>query len=139
MTELEDAGALKMEEIPNTLGGYVDGWKKFKDDTGVEIVLSEEAVCNRIYRYAGTLDRMILWKGKKAVVDIKSGNSAPWHALQTMAYAKCYNEPLLRFCLYLSNRGQYQLEEHKDPSDWDVFRGALAVVNWKRKQGLLKL
>ena len=139
MTELEDAGALKIEEIPHPLAGYVDGWTKFKDDMSIEILASEEPVCNPIYRYAGTLDRRVIFKGKKAIIDIKSGLSAPWHGLQTMAYAKCFDEPLLRFCLYLADDGRYSLEEHKDPTDWDVFRAALAVVNWKRKQGMLKI
>ncbi len=63
---------------------------------------------------------------------------APWHAVQTIAYAKCFNRPMQRFALYLAESGKYLLEEHKDMSDWDVFRGALAIMNWKRRVGILK-
>jgi len=139
VTELEDKGALKIEEMPHPLAGYVDGWKKFKEDMKIEVISSEEPVYHPTYLYAGMLDRRVLWKNKEAVIDIKSGVSAPWHVLQTIGYAKCFDRPLLRFCLYLGNDGTYSMEEHKDPSDWDVFRAALALVNWKRKKGLVKV
>lgn len=139
VTELEDKGVLKMEELPNPLSGYIEGWRKFKEDMKIQVLSSEEPVFNPIYKYAGTLDRRILWKGKEAIIDIKSGVSAPWHALQTSAYARCFDRPLLRFCLYLSNDGNYSLEEHRDTTDWDVFRSAVTVVHWKRRKGLIKI
>lgn len=139
ITELSDKGALVEDKIENPLLPYLDAWKKFKEDTKIEVLSAEEPVYHPIYKYAGMLDRRVMWKKKEAVIDIKSGVSAPWHACQTSAYAKCFNRPMLRFALYISGEGTYRLEEHKDYDDWDVFRAALAIVNWKRKTGAFKI
>lgn len=139
VTELDDAGALDTTKLVNPLLGPLEGWRKFRDDSKIEVLGTEEVVYHSIYLYAGKCDRRIRWKGKLGVIDIKSGGRAPWHALQTMAYAKCYPDPMTRFCLYLGSDGTYRLEEHNDPSDWDVFRAALALVNWKRKNGSVKI
>lgn len=139
ITELSDKGALVEDKVENPLLPYLDAWKKFREDTQIEVLATEEPVYHPIYKYAGMLDRRILWKKKEAVIDIKSGMSAPWHHLQTAAYAKTFNRPMLRFSLYISGEGTYHLEEHSNYEDWDVFRSALAVVNWKRKMGALKI
>jgi hypothetical protein len=138
-TEHLDKGDFKKAREINPITGYVDAWEKFRADTGVEILGIEEPVYHPIYLYAGMTDRRVLWKGKEGVIDIKTGIRAPWHCIQTMAYAKTYNRPLLRFSLYVDRKGDYYLDEHKDPGDWDVFRSALAIVNWKRRNGLVKV
>lgn len=139
LTELHDAGALDESKIENPILPYLDGWKRFKEETKVEVAAIEEAVYNPIYFYAGKVDRRIFWKGREGVIDIKSGLRAPWHGLQTAAYAKTYQRPMLRFCLYLADDGTYELEEHKETTDWDIFRAALAIVNWKRKNQMVKI
>jgi len=139
VTELDDAGALDTSKIVNPLLGPLEGWRKFKQDSKIEVLGVEEAIYHPIYLYAGKCDRRIRWKGKEGVIDIKSGVRAPWHGLQSMAYAKCYPRPMTRFCLYLGSDGTYKLEEHDDPSDWDVFRAALTVANWKRRNGTVKV
>lgn len=138
ITELDDTNQLP-QEILNPIVAHLDGWRRFKDESGIEILGIEELVHNPIYRYAGKLDRRVRFNGREAVIDIKTGRWAPWHAIQTSAYAKTFNRPLDRYCLYLPGDGTYQLDEHKDPSDWDVFRAALLIVNWKRKAGVVKL
>lgn len=139
LTELDDKGALDISQVEHPAVPYIEGWRKFKEETGIEVLATEEPVYHPIYLYAGTLDRRIRWKGREGIIDIKSGIPAPWHALQTAAYARCFDRPLQRFALYLSEDGSYRLEEHRDLHDWDVFRAALAIVNWKKKVGLLKL
>ena len=138
VTELDDAGALDTSKVENPLLGPLEGWRKFKTDTNIEVLAIEEGVYHPIYRYAGKLDRRVMWRGKEGIIDIKSGAKAPWHPIQTMGYAKCFDRPMQRFCLYLSSDGQYALEEHKDPSDWDVFRAAVCLASWKRKAGMIK-
>lgn len=140
VTELDDKGALNeaANDIVNPVIPYLDAWRKFKDETGVEVLQTEEAVFHPIYRYAGTLDRRVLWRGREGIIDLKSGLKAPWHTLQTAAYAKTFNRPLLRFSLYLRQNGTYELDEHKDPDDWEIFKAALLLVNWKKKNGTVK-
>ena len=139
LTELHDAGALDESKIVNPLVPYLDGWKKFKEETSVEVLGIEDPVYHALYRYAGKIDRRVRWNGKEAVIDIKTGLKAPWHALQTAAYAKCFDYPMNRFCLYLSDDGSYEVEEHRELTDWDIFRSALAIVNWKRRNNLIKV
>jgi hypothetical protein len=138
ITELDDAGNLP-KEIVNPLVPYLDGWRLFREESKVEVLAIEELVHNPLYRYAGKLDRRIRFNGREGIIDIKSGVQAPWHPIQTMAYAKCFDRPMERYCLYLPGDGSYQLKEHKDPSDWDVFRAALVIVGWKRKMGMLRI
>jgi hypothetical protein len=138
LTELHDTGALDESKVENSILSYLYAWKRFKEDTGIEVLAIEEPVYHPIYLYAGKVDRRVRWNGNEAVIDIKSGLYAPWHALQTAAYAKTYGRTMLRFCVYLSDDGSYDLKEHLDPTDWDIFRSALAIANWKRKNNLLR-
>ncbi len=136
LTELDDQGAIDPSKMINSLAGHLDGWRRFKEDSKLEILGTEEAVYHPIYKYAGKLDRRVLFRGREAVIDLKTGMMAPWHHIQTMAYAKCFSRPMLRFSLYLGEGGVYKLSEHTNPDDWDVFRSALLIVNWKRRNGL---
>lgn len=140
LTELADSGALTRENIPNPLTGYVDGWERFKKETRVIVLAVEEPVVNRIYGYAGKLDRRVTLAGRESIIDIKTGLSAPWHGAQTTAYARCFSNwpDLSRFCLYIDGDGSYKLEEHKDPRDWDLFRACLTIYAWKARNGLLR-
>jgi hypothetical protein len=139
LTELHDAGALDESKIENPILPYLDGWKRFREENQIEVLGIEEVVFHPIYRYAGKTDRRVMWNGREAIVDIKSGLKAPWHGLQTAAYAKCHPRPMNRFCLYLSDDATYEIVEHREPTDWDIFRSALAIVNWKRRHNIVKV
>ena len=139
ITELDDAGQLP-NEIVNPIVPYLDGWRRFKDESKCELVATEESVYHRIYKYAGKLDRRVRLNGREAVIDIKTGLQAPWHPIQTSLYARCFDRHMDRYCLYLPGNGDYRLIEHKNhDEDWSVGKAAILIVNWKRKQGVLKL
>lgn len=111
--------------------GYVRAWEKFKHVSGCEIIASEERVCSEAYRFAGTLDRVIL-HGCNMLVDIKTGSSAEWHRLQTAGYRLCRDErPLARAAVYLNPNGSYRYVPHPDRRDEDVFKAALTVAKWR--------
>lgn len=101
-------------EVYDTLGvimdtaeaPYVEAWAKFRTDNKVQIIASEQAVCNKEHWYAGTLDRIIslIVAGFPitAILDIKSGTKADWHRFQLGAYALCWPDPLdIGIVLYL--------------------------------------
>lgn len=123
------------------LQGYLAAWCKFCEESHCEFRSIEERVCSETWGVAGTIDRSMYFRGggRHAVIgDIKTGGPAPWHALQTAGYGICRGTRQPRMCVYLKPDGAYKIETHNDSSDYDAFHAALALYNWKLKEGLLK-
>lgn len=135
ITELHDKGTLAEQSVPPGLRGYLEAWKSFLADSKCEITAIEEIVANGDCSYGGTLDRRANWGGVPYVLDIKTGAKAPWHSVQTAAYAYCFNPPVCgRACVYLRKEGKYSAVVHGAlEGDWDVFRAALIVARWRNK------
>jgi len=138
VTDLYDKNVLDMTKIENPLIAPLECWKKFRSDTKLEVLDSEQPVCNVLYRYAGMLDRRVMLNGREAVIDIKSGIQTSWHSIQTILYAKCFDRPLRRFCLYLGDSAYKLVPHDNDQEDWAVARACLTIVAWKKKVGALK-
>lgn len=136
MTELFDKGALDVDKLDNPVLPYFEGYLAFLEDHKPVMISIEELVGNLVYWYAGRLDRRLILHDHEVLLDIKTGQPAAWHGLQTSAYAKCIGRPLRRAALYLSDKGTYKLEYFDHPDDWDVFRAALTLVMWKRNNGV---
>lgn len=125
----------KGEEIdPNSIdprvAPYLPGWTKFKAEMRPEILAIEERVEHPVYKYHGTLDRIIRVGHAEIVADIKTGPPAPWHAVQLAGYALCFTRPLDRWGIYLNSDGGYRLEKYGDRKDYDVFKAALTVASF---------
>lgn len=120
--------------------GYVDAWLKFKRESGFSCQPGgiERMFVNEAYGYAGTIDRDCKLGPADATLDIKTGQPAAWHAIQTAAYRQGSHSMALRVCVYLSDDGRYKLVRHTDTNDFNVFLAALAVRNWKHNKGLIK-
>ncbi len=126
-----DDDDLDWKIVPDDYFNYLLAYKKFLKEVKPEWEASEEIVFNATYNYVGTLDRRGPVFGRKAIVDLKSGGKLPWHRLQVAAYAACFDEPHDRYSLYLRRNGSYKLEQYKDRNDIKIFRGSLALSNWK--------
>ncbi len=79
--------------IAPSVRAFLD-WKKgreFQLLEGPEGV--ERRVLDKDHKYAGTIDLVVMYEGKKGIVDIKTGSSL-WdeYALQTAAYCNAYNK-----------------------------------------------
>lgn len=77
-------------------------------------------------RFGGTPDRVGRVLALRAVLDEKSGDPEPWHALQTALQAvlradalKLPPKAIARFALYLKPNGRFKLEQHKNAHDFD--------------------
>jgi hypothetical protein len=70
------------------------------------------------------------------LVDIKTGAPQPWHCLQLAAYRNGAGMKLRRAGLYLSPTS-YKFVQHAGAHDWDVFRAALVLFNWRKQCGML--
>lgn len=130
-TALYDRGELDETSVDGRITGYLDAWVRFKSDSGFQPHLIEEPVGNENPMYAGTLDRAGTIGEASAILDIKTGHMPAWAALQTAAYQRCKPHYRQRFGVELRENGTYRMTPFTDRNDWNVFAGALALVNWK--------
>lgn len=136
-TELYDAGDLDMSELHPTLKAYLNGWIKFRKDFNFDPTEIEMQLLHTVYRFAGRIDRVgFISNNDLTLLDIKSGTKQKTHAIQTAGYELLYNQnkkgkELIkrRFVVYLSPDG-YEVEEHKNKNDKNVFLAALSITNY---------
>jgi len=119
--------------------GYVEAWKKFRKDTGFKPTKIEQIIGHPTLRYAGQLDRVGVLVGFSTLADIKTGQPAWWHPIQTAAYAGAEDPFIPRMGVYLKDNGDYRIESHDDWQDWDRFVWALNVWHEKEKHGLNRI
>ncbi len=120
ITEYEDQGVLDDSSVDPILGGYLDGYRRFKVDTNFIPTHTEYQFYNRKYKYSGRVDKYGPLFGYMSVVDVKSG--APHEADQYQAPAYLFGLkdngfPCWRaWDLYLKATGTYSLVEVKSPT-----------------------
>ncbi len=149
-------GTLDPSTVDEAIGGYVEGWQKFRRDHGFTPTVSEHLVYRRItiddkevirpaatdLEIIGQLDTYGYIATKKVgdtLIDIKTGDPTDSWAPQTAAYARAYSVKARftakRLVVQLKKTGDYRL--HWMPirffdADWEVFRRAL--MECKRAQ-----
>ena len=135
--ELWDRGTLDEAALDPNLRLYLDGWRKFRGDTGFIPTHIEERVLHRPMRYAGTLDRLGTLRGRPALVDIKSGMKPKSVGAQTAAYLEAWmlttsspRKRPTRYCVQLMPE-DYRLHVLDDPADWPLFVSCRNVHQWK--------
>lgn len=138
ITELDDAGELDYGTLDDEFIGYLMAWHRFKDEVRPEILDAEVRGYHPKLLYAGTRDRRMIIRGKKGILDIKSSyRLMPSTGPQTAAYKEIFNENAdkadqvkHRWGLKLSKDGTYELQEYKDPGDWNTFVSCLNCWRW---------
>lgn len=122
------------------LVGYLDAWKRFREECRFEPLLIEDRHYNATYGFAGCLDRTGTMAGKSDVLlDIKTNCAPYWTAFQTAGYASFFDKParFRRMAVELHNDASYRLHEYRCSNfsaDLGVFLAALTVYNAKRRQ-----
>jgi hypothetical protein len=137
-TQLYDEGDLDTDTLDPVVGGYLEGWKRFRDEMEFTPTQVEMFVYNETYGYCGTLDRLGTFGDKpnnRVILDIKSGVPEPWHSLQLWAYSLCLEEPHQRFAVYLSPKGKYKLIPYNNREDRSVWLSTVTVYRWRLKNG----
>ncbi len=142
MTDLDDDGTLDEETLDPGLRPLLKAWRTFKEETGFVLIESEVKLASRL-GYAGTADRIANVDNRAALVEIKSRPFNPvTDVLQTAAYKAAWEEMhpgvrlAKRIVISLNLDGSYSLNENKGPRDFEVFRCALALSNWRQNHGL---
>lgn len=134
--ELLDLGELECADTE--IMSYVDGWRRFLRETGAHVLMSEQRLYHPSQRYAGTLDRVVVFPDKsQMLLDLKTCDPMPSHGVQLSAYkllldANSLSEPgMRRATLHLHPDGTYLLKQYADPADIACFLALLNVWHWK--------
>ena len=135
-TEFYDEGDLNEEELDPLVVGYVEAWKKFRREFEFEIHEMEKQMYHPTARFAGTLDRVGLIRGDRAIADIKTGQLTPVVGLQLTGYADLYqaetgNIIQKLFGVQLKENGTYAVKTYI--LDFAAWRAALTLAHWKRE------
>ena len=133
-TQLYDEGRLDYRTLDPRLAGYLEGWRKFRQETGFIPHKIERRICDPRLGVAGTLDRFgearcpLPW-----LVDIKKYPVPKWCALQTAAYKYILGIPCRRFGVELKQAGTYKMKEFSDAGDIQEFLHLVAALNIRQK------
>lgn len=129
-TQLDDEDDLDDSSIEPDVIGYLEGYRRFRRETGATVVLNEQRVFDPVLRVAGTLDRVILLNGKKVLVDLKTSIVLPQAVgAQTSAYLRLLGDNTVthRAALRLRPNGTYRLDMLTDSDDFSVFMACLTL------------
>jgi hypothetical protein len=117
--------------------GYIAAYRRFLTECAVGPIAMNEAVLgDPVLGYAGTVDRVRTIGPHLSVVDIKTGAPVAWHRIQLSAYCELvkkatHHAVVRRWGLYLREEGTYSFLAYTDRSDWDVFKAALLIAQYK--------
>lgn len=139
-TALYDRGILNMDKVPEHCQPYVERWiewcKAFP--FGREnIIHIEEPMWHTELRYGGKPDRIAWAFGRRTVIEIKTGNAARWHELQTAGYkelARSGAERDARMAVYLNPDKPTKCVLHENRCDTDAWRACLCVHHWQHNR-----
>lgn len=136
---LEIRGRLRESSVDRRVRPYLEAFRRFRDDQALMPLNIELMVWSDPMAIAGTLDmKAIIGKERDQwLIDWKTGAKAPWHAVQTAAYAWLLKERPRRAAVYLRDDATYSLDEHDDPMDYSGWEGAINVAAWRKHRNLV--
>lgn len=141
---------------------YISGAKEWFEEYEPEIVANERRIINRFRRLTGKIDLVAILDGVPYVIDLKTGQEAPSHGIQTGGYYGLAVEDnelwemmgrpffgkltelqrrmtLKRAILYLPGDGRKRWRVQNDPRDVYLFDAALSLMHFRHEHGLLSL
>lgn len=129
---------LNWSTLDLTLVPYIEGGKRFLEESGAIVIASEMRVaCPRI-RCAGTFDLLAYLRDAECLIEFKATASLPRTVgPQTAAYDRLYQamhggRPRKRYCVQLKP-ADYKVYPLTDPADWSVFQSCLNIHHWRSK------
>lgn len=128
-----DENDLDRSTVSDEIAPYLEGYEKFKKESGMTFDIIEKPLYSSVYRLKGRPDRV---NTKPAIVlDLKTGIPQEWHKWQLALYhILAFPASVIgkRFGLYLNNNGGYRLEEYRDRHDFNVASAAVTIYWAKR-------
>ena len=142
-----DDDDLDRDTLDPVVRPYLDAWARFRLETGFEPKEKERRVYSHAHHFAGTFDRLgVCRRGATGsepplvLLDLKTTSTLqPGVGPQLAAYAQAVRESGLgdvgqRLAVHLRRDGTYRAQTYRDPNDWQVFRAALSIYQWKEAQ-----
>ncbi len=139
---LDGEDGLDWDTLSPVLAPFVRGYQRFLDESKVQIRRIEYPVRSLKYGYAGRLDRVVFYKSRLYLIDLKVNAPGIATGAQLAAYGQAYRETadlrgaIRRLALELRDNESYRLHQYRDVGDFSVFLAGLTLYNWKRSLGL---
>lgn len=125
-----DEDDLDEDTLTPQVRGYLEGWKKFRRESGCEIVECERMGAHPTHRFAGQWDRVLRIARTGWTGDVKTGEPHWCMGLQTAAYGALRGAPGdKRATIHLRADGTYRFKEWADPTDWPAFVSLITLHN----------
>lgn len=116
--------------IPEHVEGYVYAYFSFINTCKPEYESIEEEVQCDVRNVAGRIDRICSRLfGRRAILDIKTGEPSAWHAKQLAGYNLIRGELIPRYTLHLRKDGRYTIREHDSIIDYRAFEYDVALAS----------
>ncbi len=139
--EYLDKGILDWKSVAPEILGYVKSYQLGKHEYKFEVLETEMLVFDKLHRFAGQLDRIVIFKrGYLVQIDIKSGAPHISHGYQTAGYNSClidtkYGKNIDRYGLYLDKDGKLpKLKAYPDLNDFVIFESAVNLYYARRRK-----
>ena len=132
--QLDDEDDLDESSVDDDVRGYLEGYRRFRRETGATVLLNEQRVVDHVMRFAGTLDRVLLIASVKWLVDLKTCIATPIAVgPQTAAYLRALADPSVthRAALRLRPDGTYRFDPLNGADDWTTFMACVALHRFK--------
>jgi hypothetical protein len=134
-------GTLDRATVPDDRKGYLDALEKFLRETCYIPIQVEQYVKNVELRVRGRVDTAGLMRGRRIVIDFKTGAINPAVALQLCLGGFCLdpNKWWERSAVLLRSNGQYSMKNFPLKtwySDLQTALGAVRIAQWKLVNGL---
>lgn len=143
MLELHDIGRLNMDKLDINLFPILNQWMELKAQNNVQIHAIEAKIFNRMYMFAGRLDRFVDWNGQLAIVDFKTSVAEnPLTKIQLAGYQIALESMIkqkvkARISIRFGIGKQPIVTQYTDANDARIFTAMLTVVNFGLKEKLL--
>lgn len=133
--QLDDEDDLDEATVEPDVSPYLAAWRKFLRETGALVLHNEQKVYEPLLGFAGTLDNVIGYDGKKWLIDKKTSIATPMSAgPQTSAYMRALNDPGVthRAAVRLRADGTYRFDPLTGADDWSAFYACWTLHQFKR-------
>lgn len=146
--DLYNKKILNMATLKPEFRPYIEAWIQFMEDTGAVVIASELHVYSLAWRYAGILDSIVDIKGRRTLIDVKTGADVmPSWELQTAGYKIAYQEMLKhklvsgkaiqdRMAVQLKPTGKYIPLPHKGTNDENEYLSFVVAHKWRARNNM---
>jgi hypothetical protein len=134
--QLHDEGDLDESTLDPVIVPYLEGWKKFREQSGFVPNVIEKSLYSPLLDFAGTPDRYGKMNGNSVIAEIKTGGISFVTGIQLAAQDFLFQHAMdlhadKRLAVQLTKEGNYKLTQYNDQQDYADWLGCLTVEHCK--------